>query len=120
MADSVATWVLIAFFIGAALSFYVISGKMEAGRLRPNSFVGIRIPKSLRSEEDWYLVQSSCAWYVRLFSFVFLDCAVLFFLLEIVAVGIPFVVPTLVSMVQVVVVAALMARRASSRGKGDE
>ncbi|MCK9895809.1 SdpI family protein [Frankia sp. AgB32] len=47
---------LIIFGVMAAMAvlFLVLARKMAAGTLRPNAFVGIRTPATLRSADAWY------------------------------------------------------------------
>lgn len=87
------------------------------GRLKPNPLIGIRVPTSLRSEKDWYSMQSACARYVILLSFIFLDSAILFFILEIVITSVSFAIPTMISVGQIAVAIALMGRAVTKQGK---
>ncbi|MDO4590261.1 MAG: SdpI family protein [Slackia sp.] len=110
MADSVAVLILIAVLVVAALFFFVLGRKMASGKLRPNSFVGIRVPSAFRSDGDWYSVQFACARYVVLLSFVLCDSALLFFVLGVIIADVPLAVPSVISAIQVAVAIVLLGR----------
>lgn len=96
----------------ASAGFFALAIKMKQRKLKPNSLVGIRTPKSYQSEEDWYEVQLHCAPFVFLLAIVFLDSAVLYMIQGLFLQSVSILVPTAVMTVQVFLGIVLLCRAA--------
>lgn len=112
MEDFAMTYLIVATLLISAAGFFVIGKRMGAGTLGPNSWVGIRTPHACKSEENWYATQSRCAPFVVLLSFISLDSAILFVIQGAFAQSIPFLVPTVVMIAQMVLGVYLLCRAA--------
>lgn len=93
----------------------IVGKKMYRRELSPNSLVGIRTHGAFRSRDDWYTIQSSCAPFVLLLAFIFLDSAILFIIQGVLHEVIPILVPSVIMVAQLVVGIVLVYRAASTK-----
>ncbi|MDU0348996.1 SdpI family protein [Actinomyces sp. MRS3W] len=78
MPDLQTDLLIVVVFAVAGLVVTWIGVRMRRGRLRPNYWAGVRIPRAYRSEKDWYAIQHACGPGVLLLGFVCFDSAALF------------------------------------------
>lgn len=115
MAEMVGAFVIAGVLMIGSAVIAVVGRKMRRREIGPNSFVGVRTRSAFRSREDWYAVQSSCAPFVLLLAFVFLDSAILFVVQGVLHEAIPILVPSIIMVVQLVVGIILVYRAASTK-----
>ena len=112
MGDFAITALFVVPLLVASVVFFALAVKMKQKKLKPNSLIGIRTPKSDQSEEDWYKAQLHCAPFVFLLAFIFLDSAVLFAIHGLFLQSVSFLVPTAVMVAQVFLGIFLLCRAA--------
>lgn len=115
MAEMVGAFVIAGILMIGSVVIAVVGKKMCRREIGPNSFVGVRTCGASRSKEDWYAVQTSCAPFVLLLAFIFLDSAILFIVQGVLHEVIPILLPSAIMVVQLVVGIILVYRAASTK-----
>lgn len=101
--------VLMSLVLGAAgVALVGLGRRMSQRRLPPNSWAGVRYQVALRSEENWYTMQSRCAPATMGLGVVLIDSALLFAIQAALHDAIQILIPLVVILVQTVAGIAIL------------
>lgn len=101
--------VLMSLVLGTAgVALVGLGRRMSQRRLPPNSWAGVRYQVALRSEENWYTMQSRCAPVTMGLGVVLIDSALLFAIQAALHDAIQILIPLVVVLVQTVAGIAIL------------
>ena len=78
----------------------VLGRRMAQHRLPPNSWAGVRDEIALRSEKNWYTMQSQCAVATIGLGVVFIDSALLFVIQAVLHETVSILIPMAITLIQ--------------------